>query len=107
MLLYYGITQKEFASIIGVSPSLISQYIKGQTQKSGVIIEGIATNFPSINMNWVLRGEGAMIKNTESSVAEPDVRYSRQKEQNLIDALVQKVKELDAIVQELQKKSEL
>lgn len=58
-----GLTNNSFAKRIGVSAASIG-YITGERQsKPGFdIIEKIASAFPDINMDWLVRGYGLMRK---------------------------------------------
>jgi len=54
-----GINASEFGRIIGVSPSFISSMrVSIQPDK----IESIALKFPELNIQWLLTGEGDMLK---------------------------------------------
>jgi len=53
---------KELSEILGVSSQAVSNYIRdGYSVGEGVLYK-IATKFPQINANWLLTGEGDMLK---------------------------------------------
>lgn len=52
--------KSEFAKIIGVSPSNISDWLGERYQPNGVVLIRIAETF-SINLNWLMTGEGSML----------------------------------------------
>lgn len=55
-----GISEREFASSIGIGQRSINYYLKGQ-QKPGLdLIVKIADTYPDISMNWLITGDGDM-----------------------------------------------
>lgn len=58
-LRYKGVNNSEFGRIIGVSNAYISSIRKSiQPDK----VEKISTNFPDLNMSWLITGDGEMLK---------------------------------------------
>ena len=65
---YKGISKSEFGRIIGVSSAFITSMRKSiQPDK----VESIAFNFPELNINWLMTGEGEMLK-TEAESPKPE-----------------------------------
>lgn len=56
---YKSISKSEFGRIIGVSSAFVTSMRKSiQPDK----VESIASNFPDLNINWLMTGEGDMLK---------------------------------------------
>lgn len=61
---YKGISKSEFGRIIGVSSAFVTSMRKSiQPDK----VESIANSFPDLNINWLMTGEGEMLKATKGS----------------------------------------
>lgn len=58
-LKYIGIGQAKFAEIIGVSRGYVNNMTGNPTQK---VLQSIASSYPELDINWLLTGEGEMIK---------------------------------------------
>lgn len=56
-------TDADFARIVDVSRSELSQMLSGKRPVSKRIVSNLLTNFPSINEDWLMAGEGEMLKN--------------------------------------------
>ena len=62
---YFGFNKRrqgKFAKIIGISPSFLSEVVNLKSGPSFSLLFGIAKEFPGINLNWLLTGEGEIIK---------------------------------------------
>ena len=53
----------KFASIIGVNPSTISHILAGRNKPGADILRNIVEEFPDVNVNWLLTGQGAWSNN--------------------------------------------
>ena len=58
-------TQKTFASFIGVSEGLLSSVFNGRTRPTLNIVEAIKNSFPAINTEWLMFGKGSMFSDTK------------------------------------------
>lgn len=91
--------QGKFAEIIGVSPSYLSEVINLKSGPSYNLIFGIAKEFPGINLNWLLTGEGEIIEADDVNflkngiIGEFSVEYSN-KELIKTDSLINKAFEV-------------
>ena len=56
-----GLSQREFAQILGISQSGYSSVEKGDHAPSMVVASEIAVKFPQINLRWLLTGEDDML----------------------------------------------
>lgn len=63
-----GLKKNSFGKKIGVSPTSIG-YIIGEKQNkpSFDLLEKIANTFPALRMEWLIRGEGSILKTTGES----------------------------------------
>ena len=64
-----GLSQKDFAERIGLSGNAITELLKGRSKGlSEKSLTAIAIEF-SVNINWLLTGEGEMFLNQQSSAS--------------------------------------
>ncbi len=54
--------QKEFSELINVPRSSLSEIESGKRSASVDVIVGISTHFKDINVDWLLTGEGEMVR---------------------------------------------
>lgn len=59
---YYSLTQKKFAESIGVAQTTVSSFFKRGSKPSYDILESIKNAFPEISADWLLSGEGEMLR---------------------------------------------
>lgn len=55
-----GLTNAEFAEKIGISTSSLSHIFSGRNKPSLEVVMRIQKAYPTINLNWLLYGEGDM-----------------------------------------------
>ena len=55
-----GMTQSDFAHHIGLSPAALSSIYGGRTKPTLKTVECIQSKFPTINLIWLINGEGDM-----------------------------------------------
>jgi len=60
---YFNLSPSDFAEEIGVQRSSISHLISGRNKPSLEFIQKILSRFPEINPEWMLNGNGEMLKN--------------------------------------------
>lgn len=58
-----SLNNSEFAKVIGVNPSIISHIMSGRNKVSLQIIEAIRDTFTNVNIDYLISGEGALLKN--------------------------------------------
>ena len=77
-------TKKEFAQAIGWNAPHLSSAFKGDSSRLTIgLMESIADAFPDINRNWLLSGEGEMLKAAETTVVnDAEFNYRQGKDQN-------------------------
>ena len=64
-----GLTNAEFAEKIGISTSSLSHIFSGRNKPSLEVVMRIQKAYPSINLNWLLYGEGNMEQIASPSTA--------------------------------------
>lgn len=68
--------ETSFSKIVGIPQVTLNNYVKGRRGISYEVIEAILTAFPEVSAEWLLRGEGEMLK-TSSALATTDVDVSK------------------------------
>lgn len=61
---------KDFASKISVSTSMITEISKGRSNVGLIAIQNTVLNFP-VNSDWILTGKGSMLRTNDASTPEP------------------------------------
>ena len=74
-----SLNQTEFSNLIGVAKSTLSEIESGKTKPSTDVLIGISNNFSDINSDWLLTGEGEMLKGggANENFSEEDLRILR------------------------------
>jgi len=62
---YYNISQDKFSKLLEISPGYYSEIKHDKVNISTKMIIALAKNFPQISINWLITGEGRMIKTEE------------------------------------------
>lgn len=60
---YYKLSKAEFGERIGVQTSAVHHLLSGRNEPSTRVLKSILENFPEIDMNWFIFGNGDMLKN--------------------------------------------
>ena len=68
LMLSQHMTQQSFADFLGVSSASLSSLFNGRSNPTLTYVDAIKKKLPSINLSWLLYGEGPMF-NTESSAS--------------------------------------
>ena len=61
----YVRNQQDFTERLGIDKASMSQMINGHRSIANEVFTKIANTFPFFNINWLLTGEGEMLKPTE------------------------------------------
>jgi len=83
---YYGLSASAFADKIGVQRSSISHILSGRNKPSLEFVMKIISNFPDVNLYWLLNGDGSFPvtkTESESSISE-NKNTSTPSEQKLL-----------------------
>lgn len=76
MLKHFNVSENSLASRLGISQTTINSALKdGKDSVSSKILAGIRENFEEINIDWLLTGEGEMLK-TETEAQLPVLSYT-------------------------------
>lgn len=59
-------TQRDFASALGISPSSLSSIFNGHTSPTNNIVQAVHRRFPEISIAWLMFGEGEMMIKSEA-----------------------------------------
>ncbi len=68
---YAGVSPKRFAEILGIERSNVSHITSGRNNPSLVVVQKILKSFPTISAEWLLFGEGNMLKTNASGSVPP------------------------------------
>ena len=68
LILNEGLTSGTFADLIGVQRSSISHILNGRNNPSLDFIVKTLQQFPKVNPEWLLMGQGEMYRNEQSAV---------------------------------------
>jgi Bacteriophage CI repressor helix-turn-helix domain. len=67
-----NITQSQFADSIGVAKASVSHILAGRNKPGFEFIEGIATRYPDLSLDWLILGKGKMFKSqTQQQLQSP------------------------------------
>lgn len=69
-----GFTQSQFASLSGIDRSFVNRMWNGKQDVSKETIKKLTDWQPSINVDWLMTGEGEMLK---SAVTEKKIQRKR------------------------------
>ncbi len=65
---YAGVSPKRFAEILGIERSNVSHIMSGRNNPSLAVVQKILKNFPDISSDWLLFGDGNMLKANATGV---------------------------------------
>ena len=94
-----NISQSQFADSIGVARASITHIISGRNKPGFDFIERMARRYPSLNIEWLVTGNGRMYKDIASQIpdSQEDIELfpSTKEEPSPVD--IQEVNELRAV----------
>lgn len=78
VLKYYEVSENSLAGKLGISQTTLNSALKdGKDNVSSKILAGLKENFEDVNLNWLLTGEGEMLKaETEAPEDTPEISYT-------------------------------
>lgn len=65
---YLNISEREFASSIGVGQRSVNYYLKGEQKPNLDFISKIISSYPEINTEWLITGKGDILKSGSSDI---------------------------------------
>ncbi len=77
--------QAELTQILSLSKGYVSQLVNGQREPSSEVVSKLANSFPIINENWLLTGNGEMLK---EETQPQNVATEQPQEQGMINKLL-------------------
>ena len=60
--------KKEFAAIIGIVQVTFNRYVNEERGMSYEVIDAILSAFPEVSAEWLLRGEGNMLRSNNNLI---------------------------------------
>lgn len=96
---HYGFTGRGFASTLDLKPAAVINYLSGRQSPSLEFVLAILRKFEDISAEWLLRGEGVMMKS--EAVGNPETEKRLRTEVLVKDGIIS---ELRSII--LEKKGE-
>lgn len=74
-----GLNKSQFEKVLGKSTGYVNTLYKNNSIPGTEVIIKISDNYPDINLNWILKGEGEMLKENgeknQLQVEEPATSY--------------------------------
>lgn len=92
---YYKLSGRGLASVLGLSPATITNYLSGAKAPSYEFLSALLSTYPDISAEWLLRGEGPMLRNNPV-----DIETLRKKYETEILVKDGIIKELRSIILE-------
>jgi len=93
------ISKSAFAQSIGVNPSVISHISSGRNKVGVDVLESIARKYSEISLQWLLTGEGSMIKSaSDTGELKSDLRGLRSQILELEAQLAVSKAELEVLI---------
>ncbi len=78
---YYGLSASAFSDKIGVQRSSISHILSGRNKPSLEFVMKVISNFPDVNLYWLLNGKGTFPATSKTESTPPPI----SKEKNILD----------------------
>ena len=82
-----NISQAQFAETLGVARASVSHILSGRNKPGFDFIESMARRYPTLNLEWLITGNGRMY-NAEETVSCADEGVSVRESQKQIDKIV-------------------
>lgn len=100
-------SKRDFAALIGMEQVTFNNYMIGKRGLSYEVVDAILRTFPEVSAEWLLRGSGEMLKDTQSSPSsansdtEPKLSTTSAMYETLIKDRDEQIEELKAEVNKL------
>lgn len=98
---YKSLNQVEFSDLTGIPKSSLSEILSGKRCPSLDAIIDISNCFKEINTEWLLKGEGSMIKN----MLKEESPVYQSKSLGALESLVERVETLEQQMSEVKKQA--
>ena len=93
---YQGISVRAFEQAISASDGMIRRAINNGTDIQSKWITKIADNYPQLNLDWLITGEGKMLKCDNNSI-----NHQSPNDSILLKLLEEKEKKIEKLTEEL------
>ncbi|MDB0601360.1 hypothetical protein PL373_09400 [Tenacibaculum maritimum] len=71
--------KKKFAEMIGFAPQVVSNIVSGRKSKPSFdVLNAIKTSFDDLDSNWLLTGEGEMLKQEQPKQEVSNIDYKEK-----------------------------
>lgn len=98
---FKGVSKEDFLSTLGQTYGNYKGKSKHSAPSSEVLVE-ISTKYPEINLNWVLTGEGEMLKSTPNDASFFQKHSDLKEENNRLKVLLaDKILEIDSLLSQV------
>lgn len=87
---YLGISETKFAQEIGVTQSGLNSMFRRNTEPSYKILNAIVVKYEFVSTDWLLRGEGEMLKQDTPYMEQQLEADSRNHSNNVFESIKQK-----------------
>lgn len=77
--------ETSFSKIVGIPQVTLNNYVKGRRGVSYEVIEAILSAFPEVSAEWLLRGEGDMLKENFQEVQCDEFSIIRERVRELLE----------------------
>jgi transcriptional regulator with XRE-family HTH domain len=98
-----GVSQKQLAYTIGISPNAISQYASGTRRVTEKTALAVSYHYPNINSRWLLTGEGSMLVDPALPADATDAPYPARRARTTADLSPEEIEQIKAENEELQR----
>lgn len=71
LLTAFDISQNRLAKSLNIEQRSVNRQLKGESSLSSAMIKGVADNFPTVSMEWLIRGNGEMLLNDAPATSSP------------------------------------
>lgn len=110
---YTKMSVRKFAGECGLKQPTLDKHIRGTAEPNAVTLIGIAKRFPELSLEWLLLGEGSMLKTKSSADAVEEKNTERLLRlvdtiatlQETINAKSDTISRLNERIKELENKS--
>ncbi|MBV1924108.1 MAG: helix-turn-helix domain-containing protein [Flavobacteriaceae bacterium] len=84
---YYGLSATSFSEKMAVNRSTISHLLSGRNKPSLEFVMKILSNFPEVELYWLLNGKGTFPLNLKSSKVETEIQPSEKTDNNIVASI--------------------
>ncbi len=89
---HYGFTGRGFAAALDLKPAAVINYLGGRQSPSMDFVMAILRTFEDISAEWLLRGEGAMMKS--EAVGNPETEKRLRTEVLVKDGIISELRSI-------------